>query len=70
MIRLSDSEKRYLVNKGLWYGENGISRTYTHKPNYYLCESFKNIKLLAQYYEQAGLDPTDLYKKCGMKKGR
>ena len=70
MIRLSDDEKDFLVDNGMWYGENGISRTYTHEPSYYLCESYKNIKLLAQYYEQIGKDPAELYKKCGIKKGR
>ena len=70
MIRLTNDEKEYLVSRGMWYGENGISRTYAHKPNYYLCESYKNIKLLADYYEQVGKDPADLFKKCVIRKGR
>lgn len=70
MIRLTIQEKEYLANRGVWYGEGGISRTYTHKPNYYLCESKKNIKALADYYVKVGLDPNDLYKKCEIRKGR
>lgn len=70
MIRLTYSEKEYLANAGIWYGEGGISRTYTHNPKYYLCESKKNIAALKQYYEKVGMDPKDIDRRCSYRKGR
>ena len=70
MICISNAEKEYLVNHGVWYGEGGISRTYTHNPNYYLCESTKNKAVLRKFYEATGRDPKDLDRRCSIRKGR
>ena len=60
MIRINKRERDYLASIGLWYGENGISRTYSHNKSYYLCESKENKKALRDYYEKIGLDPRDI----------
>lgn len=40
----------YLVENGVPFGENGISRTNSRKrKNYYLCMSFRNTKLHEKY---------------------
>lgn len=70
MIQINNTEKEYLVEHGLWYGEGGISRTFTHCPKYYMCESGKNKNLLKKYYQEVGLDPNDVDRRCGVKKGR
>ena len=36
-------------NKGVPFGENGVSHTYGHNRTYYLCESKNNILLLENY---------------------
>ena len=68
MIPITKLERDALTKKyGVWYGEGGISRSYTHSPHYYLCESDKNKKNLRQYYEEIGLNPDDVEARCKRK---
>ena len=61
MIRIDKRARDYLTKvAGVEYGENGISRTYSHAKSYYICESKRNKDLLRKYYEQIGLNPKDI----------
>lgn len=65
MIVLNKREFWALVNDyNMYFGEGGISRTYSHNHKYYLCESEKNKKILRDYYKKIGLDPKDVDKRC------
>ena len=68
MIPITITERDALVTKyDVWYGEGGITHTYTHHPKYYLCESGKNKKALKEYYKEIGLNPADVDKRCAGK---
>lgn len=68
MIPITNKERDVLTRKyGLWYGEGGITRTYSHNPKYYLCESNQNKKILKEYYKEIGLNPSDVDKRCSGK---
>ena len=61
MISISKKTMNVLVKDyGLYFGENGISRTYTHDHHYYLCESYANLKTLKEYYKKIGIDPAEV----------
>ena len=61
MIKIDKRTRDFLTRvANVNYGENGISRTYSHNRSYYLCESRQNKELLKKYYEQIGLDPKDI----------
>lgn len=49
MIKITKEEAKYLASKGVPYGENGISRTYSHHKHYYIAETNRNTKLLSDY---------------------
>lgn len=49
MVGITKEEMFYLTSKGVNFGENGISRTHTHHPHYYMCENKRNKKLLNEY---------------------
>lgn len=44
--------------KGVPFGENGVSHTYSkgHKRTYYLCESKINLTLLENYRKSRGIE--------------
>lgn len=46
MVKISKKERFELEEMGVHMGENGISRTYGHHKNYYMCESKDNLKKL------------------------
>lgn len=46
MIRIQKSEAKKLNKMGVPYGENGVSKTGSKHPTYYLCESEYNLRLL------------------------
>lgn len=55
MIPITNSEMEYLTKVAkVPFGEGGISRSYAHNHSYYLCESPKNKKILADYYQSIG----------------
>lgn len=61
MISISAKTMNALVKDyGLYFGENGISRTFTHKHHYFLCESFQNLKILKDYYKKIGINPEEI----------
>ena len=49
ILKIDRNERDYLVSKGVKFGENGISHTYTKHKKYYLCMSEKNTKLHNDY---------------------
>ncbi len=50
MIKISKEEMVYLNNKGIQFGENGITHTTArHRRTYYLTTSKKNMVLLNTY---------------------
>lgn len=51
MIKITKDEMNHLINKGVRWGEGGISHTYTKYHHYYLTESKPNLTLLRQYRE-------------------
>lgn len=68
MIPITKEERDILTKKyGVQYGEGGISRSFTHAPHYYLCESKKNKDILKQYYKELGLNPQEVDKRCARK---
>ena len=46
LIKISNNEAKKLRKLGVVDGTNGISHTYTHHKNYYLCESRFNLSKL------------------------
>lgn len=51
LIKIS-KDAAHKLNKeyGVKFGENGISKTTTKHPNYYLCESEYNLRSLLSFY--------------------
>jgi len=50
LIKISKKEMFYLHNKGVPFGENGITHTTArHRKTYYLTESKRNKSLLEKY---------------------
>lgn len=50
MIKISKEAAHKLHSEyGVRFGENGISKTTTKHPNYYLCESERNLRALLEF---------------------
>ena len=68
MIPISKKVMEVLTKEyGVQFGENGISRTYSHKHHYFLCESGKNLGFLKDYYKKIGLSTSEVDKMHSLK---
>lgn len=53
IVLITQYEKDYLVNHGVKFGENGISKTISsRRPKYYLAETYNNLSLLKKYRKE------------------
>lgn len=46
MVKITKKEAILLKKMGISIGTNGITHTYGHNKNYYLCESVHNLECL------------------------
>lgn len=50
MIKITKAEMEHLQNKGVRFGDGGMSHTVArHRRTYYLTESRRNLKMLNEY---------------------
>lgn len=52
IIKIDKNEMEFLVKNGVPMGEDGISHSVArHRRTYYMCESYKNMKLHEKYWK-------------------
>ena len=69
MIKIKKNDALRLNQEfGVQYGENGVSKTHSHHPHYYLCTSEYNLKSLLSFRKND--EAQALYDKIIAKKRR